>query len=97
MELSPRQTIIVAILVLYFGKFLTSKVAFLREYNIPEPVSGGLIASILFGALYGVFDLEFQFALQLRDTLLITFFTTIGLSSKFATLIQGGKPLLRLD
>jgi ESS family glutamate:Na+ symporter len=96
MELSPRQTIIVAILVLYFGKFLTSKVAFLREYNIPEPVSGGLIASILFGALYGVFDLEFQFALQLRDTLLITFFTTIGLSSKFATLIQGGKPLLIL-
>ena len=96
MEFSPRQTIIVAILVLYFGKFLTSKVAFLREYNIPEPVSGGLIASILFGALYGVFDLEFQFALQLRDTLLITFFTTIGLSSKFATLIQGGKTLLIL-
>ena len=96
MEFSPRQTIIVAILVLYFGKFLTSKVAFLREYNIPEPVSGGLIASILFVALYGVFDLEFQFALQLRDTLLITFFTTIGLSSKFATLIQGGKTLLIL-
>ena len=96
MELGPRQTIIVAILVLYFGKFLTSKVAFLREYNIPEPVSGGLIASILFAALYGVFDLEFQFALQLRDTLLITFFTTIGLSSKFAALIQGGKTLLIL-
>lgn len=95
-ELGPRQTVIVAILVLFLGKYLTSKIAFLREYNIPEPVSGGLIASILFGILFGAFDLEFQFALGLRDTLLIMFFTTIGLSSKFSTLIQGGKPLLIL-
>ena len=96
MDLSPRQTVIVAILVLFLGKYLTSKIAFLREYNIPEPVSGGLIASILFGILYAAFDLEVQFALGLRDALLITFFTTIGLSSKFSTLVRGGKPLLVL-
>ena len=95
-ELSPRATGVVAILVLFLGKYLTSKVAFLREYNIPEPVSGGLIASILFGVAYGVFGLEFDFALGLRDALLITFFTTIGLSSKFSTLVEGGKPLLIL-
>ena len=96
MDLSPRQTIIVAILVLFLGKFLTSKIEFLREYNIPEPVSGGLIASILFGILYGAFDIELSFALQLRDSLLVTFFTTIGLSSRVSTLVEGGKPLLIL-
>ncbi|MCH7933601.1 MAG: sodium/glutamate symporter [Gemmatimonadetes bacterium] len=96
LELDPRETVVVAILVLFFGKYLTSKVAFLREYNIPEPVSGGLIASILFGLAYGVFGLEINFALGLRDALLITFFTTIGLSSKFSTLVEGGKPLLIL-
>jgi len=96
MDLSPRQTIIVAILVLFLGKFLTSKIEFLREYNIPEPVSGGLIASILFGILYGAFDIELSFALQLRDSLLVTFFTTIGLSSRVSTLVEGGKPLLLL-
>ena len=95
-ELSPRQTVIAAILVLFLGKYLTSRVAFLREYNIPEPVSGGLIASILFGLVYAVFGLEYQFALGVRDVLLITFFTTIGLSSKFSTLAEGGKPLLIL-
>jgi len=95
-ELNPRQTVIVAILVLYLGKYLTKKLAFLRDYNIPEPVSGGLIASIAFGLLYALFDLEIRFALDLRDTLLVTFFTTIGLSSRFYTLIQGGKPLLIL-
>jgi ESS family glutamate:Na+ symporter len=96
MQLGENETVIIAILVLFFGKFLTGKVRFLREYNIPEPVSGGLIASLVFGALYLFFDLEFRFALELRDTLLIVFFTTIDLSSRFTTLIQGGKPLLVL-
>ena len=96
MELTPRETIVVAILVLFLGKYLTSKIAFLREYNIPEPVSGGLIAAILFGIAYGAFDVEVLFALDLRDTLLIVFFTTIGLSSKLSTLAAGGKPLLIL-
>ncbi len=94
--LDSRQTVMVAILVLFLGKYLTSHVRFLREYNIPEPVSGGLIASMLFGALYATIGLELQFALGVRDTLLIVFFTTIGLSSKFSTLVEGGKPLLIL-
>lgn len=41
MNLTPRQTVIVAILILFLGKFINRKVAFLREYNIPEPVIGG--------------------------------------------------------
>jgi ESS family glutamate:Na+ symporter len=96
MQLGEHETIIIAILVLFLGKYLTGRIRFLREYNIPEPVSGGLLASLAFGAMYLFFDLEFNFALELRDALLIVFFTTIGLSSRFATLIQGGKPLLIL-
>ncbi|MDX2319248.1 MAG: sodium/glutamate symporter [Moritella sp.] len=96
MELDVRQTVIVAILVLFIGKYLTRKVALLQEYNIPEPVSGGLIASIVFAILYGVFDIELLFSLAVRDTLLIVFFTIIGLSSRFSTLLKGGKPLIIL-
>ena len=91
--LDGRQTIVLAILVLYLGKLLTGKIAFLREFNIPEPVSGGLIASGVFGLLYAVFDLNVDFALDVRDELLIAFFTTIGLSSRFQTLLKGGKQL----
>lgn len=95
-QLDGRQTVIIAILVLFLGKYLTARLAFLRDYNIPEPVSGGLIASIIAGLLYGFAELELRFALALRDVLLITFFTTIGLSSKVSTLMRGGKPLLLL-
>ena len=91
--LDGRQTIVLAIFVLFFGKFLTSKIPFLRNYNIPEPVSGGLIASIVFGLIYGIFDLQFEFALDVRNELLIAFFTTIGLSSRLSTLLKGGAQL----
>ncbi len=93
MVLDGRQTIIIAILVLYLGKLLIGRVAFLRNFNIPEPVVGGLIASIVFGLIYAIFDLQFEFALGVRDELLIAFFTTIGLSSRFETLLKGGAQL----
>ena len=91
--LDGRQTIVLAILVLYLGKLLNQKINFLRNYNIPEPVTGGLIASVVFGLIYVVFDLKFQFALDVRNELLIAFFTTIGLSSRFETLLKGGAQL----
>jgi ESS family glutamate:Na+ symporter len=91
--LDGRQTIILAILVLFLGKYIIGKTAFLRNFNIPEPVVGGLIASIIFGLLYAIFNLQFEFALGVRDELLIAFFTTIGLSSRFETLLKGGAQL----
>ena len=79
--------------MLYFGKLINAKINFLREFNIPEPVTGGLIASILFGLIYAIFNLQFDFALDVRNELLIAFFTTIGLSSRFETLLKGGVQL----
>ncbi|KZX56149.1 sodium/glutamate symporter [Halioglobus sp. HI00S01] len=96
MELDPRQTLIVAILVLYLGRYLNGRVHLLRNYNIPEPVTGGLLASLLFGLLYALADTEVTFDMANRDMLLIVFFTTIGLSSRIDVLKQGGKSLLIL-
>ena len=95
-ELDSRQTLIVAILVLFLGKKLNKEVKFLREYNIPEPVTGGVIASLVFGFIYFFAETEIIFTLTDRDTLLLIFFTTIGLSSRISTLIEGGKSLLIL-
>ncbi len=96
MELSARQTIIIAILVLFIGKYLNKKIGLLQNYNIPEPVTGGVLASLIFAFIYFSFDFNFAFALESRDSLLIVFFTTIGLSSRFSTLVQGGKSLVIL-
>lgn len=92
--LDPRQTIIMAILVLFLGKYLTRKIALFREYNIPEPVTGGVLISLLMGMVFYLFDFYLVFNLQGRDTFLLIFFTSIGLSSRLATLIAGGRALL---
>ena len=96
MELDSRQTIIAAILVLFLGKYLNKKIAFLRKYNIPEPVTGGLVASLFFGLLYFAFHLDIRFSNHYRDILLIVFFTAIGLSTEVKSILKGGKALLIL-
>ncbi|WP_455223132.1 sodium/glutamate symporter [Kaarinaea lacus] len=94
--LSPRQTIIIAILVLYLGKYLNRKIDFFREFNIPEPVTGGVLVSLILGAVYAIFNVYFEFALEERDNFLIIFFTCIGLSSRISTLLEGGRALVIL-
>lgn len=86
----------IAILVYFLGVRLNKQFAFLRHYNIPEPVSGGLMVATLALVAYGVFDKEISFSLGARDYLLYCFFTAIGLNARFSDLAKGGKPLLIL-
>lgn len=96
MVFNSRETVILAILVLFLGKFVNQRVSFFQTYSIPEPVTGGVIASVFFSALYFIFDLSIGFSLEQRDALLVVFFTCVGLSARFSTLLQGGKALLTL-
>lgn len=86
----------IGIVVFLLGMRLNKRVGFLRHYNIPEPVTGGLIAASLVFLLYIATGLEVEFELQARDVLLVYFFTTIGLNAKISDLIAGGRPLLIL-
>jgi glutamate:Na+ symporter, ESS family len=84
------------IVVLFVGKRLNDAIGFLREFSIPEPVTGGLLFSILFGLVYAVSGVEVEFALGARDFLLVYFFTTIGINASLKDLAAGGKPLVIL-
>ena len=84
------------IIVLFVGKQVNDKVAFLREFSIPEPVTGGLLFSILFGIVYAATGVAVEFNLAARDFLLVYFFTTIGINASLKDLLDGGKPLVVL-
>ena len=86
----------IGIVVLFVGKRLNEQVGFLREFSIPEPVTGGLLFSVLFGLLYAASGIAVQFELQARDVLLVYFFTTIGINASARDLLAGGLPLLIL-
>ncbi|MCF6210689.1 MAG: sodium/glutamate symporter [Gammaproteobacteria bacterium] len=89
-------TFTIGIMVYFSGRLLTQRVGFLREYNIPEPVTGGILASLVTLALFLIFNIELSFEMDIRNTLLIYFFTAIGLNARFSDLLKGGKPLLIL-
>ncbi len=86
-------TLNLAILVLALGKWLTKRIALLREFNIPEPVTSGLLICAVTAILHGTTGIEIGFNLATRDFLLLYFFAAIGLNSDLATLRAGGKPL----
>ncbi len=96
MEFDQRQTLILAILVLFAGRWLNRRLRPLREWNIPEPVTGGLLASLAFGILYLALGVQASFTMDARDVLLIVFFTTIGLSANVRMLAAGGWMLVVL-
>jgi ESS family glutamate:Na+ symporter len=81
------------IVVLFVGKRLNQVVPLLREFSIPEPVTGGLLFSVLFALVYFLTGVGVEFDLAARDFLLVYFFTTIGINASFRDLIDGGKPL----
>ncbi len=92
-DFSTQNTLLLAILVLFIGKLINRKVPFFRDYDIPEPVTGGLFVSIIFGLLH-MQDIELVFDTNLRNSLLLAFFTSVGLSARLGTLIQGGRALI---
>ena len=83
-------TLVAASLVLLLGRGLVTRVGFLRTYNIPEPVAGGLVVALVLLALRSL-DIQVRFDTSLQTPLMLAFFATIGLSADFASLKKGGR------
>lgn len=89
-ELDMAQTFGVAAVFLVLGEFIKNRVNVLSRYFIPSPIIGGLLVSLiaLVGYLNNAFTIEFN--ADIRNFLLIVFFTTIGFSASFELLKKGG-------
>jgi len=89
-ELDFYGTLVAASLVLLLGRGLVTRVGFLRAYNIPEPVAGGLVVTLVLLTLRAI-EVEVRFDTSLQTPLMLAFFATIGLSADFASLKKGGR------
>ena len=56
-------------------------------------MTGGLLCSIIVAIVDSIGGPKITFDLAIRDTLLMVFFTTIGISAKFSRLKAGGKAM----
>ncbi|MEM9475377.1 MAG: sodium/glutamate symporter [Pseudomonadota bacterium] len=89
-------TFTLGMIVYFAGAALTKRIRVLRDFNIPEPVTGGFAAALAVWAFVAIAQRSVAFELDTRDHLLVVFFTTIGLNARVSDLVRGGKPLLIL-
>lgn len=91
---STIQTMALAVIVFYLGKFLNNKFKFLKNNCIPDAVTGGTLFSffILLGHETGSFS--FIFEDSIKDIFMIAFFTTVGFSASIKLLKKAGLPVL---
>ncbi|MBO9490300.1 sodium/glutamate symporter [Endozoicomonas sp. G2_1] len=89
-EVGIIETLLVALVILFVGYFFNNKIAFLRNNNIPEPVVGGIVFSLIAAVAHFGFDFHLQFDMSFKNPLMTLFFTTVGLGASFSLLIKGG-------
>src|SRR5688572_18610294 len=81
-------------LVFFLGRLLVAQVPALKRLNIPAPVVGGGLVAIVLALVDGLLHVKLGFNLALKDTLLLMFFTTVGLAADARMLLKGGPRLL---
>jgi ESS family glutamate:Na+ symporter len=92
----PFLAVTAGILVLFVGKALNRRFGLLREYNIPEPVTGGLLIAVTLWLVYAVSGWRIVFDMAARDVLLVYFFAILGINARISELRRGGRLLVVL-
>ena len=95
-EIDAFHSATLAILLLAVGKIVMLNAPLLRVYSIPEAVIGGVICAAAVALIHVFLGSTIQFDLEVRNFLLLLFFSGIGLKSDVRSLVQGGRPLLVL-
>ena len=86
----------IGVVAYFVGVLTTQRVKFLRDFSIPEPVTGGFIAGAVISLVYLVFNIEIGFDLTTRDRLLVIFFAAVGINTRLADLVAGGRTMVVL-
>lgn len=87
--IGPLESFLVAMCVLFLGRYINFKVPILKQFSIPEPIVGGLVmASIL--TLLHFYKVDVRFDLPLQNTFMLMFFATVGLAANYTQLVKGG-------
>lgn len=87
-------TLIAAVIVLLLGRFLVNHIKFLKRYNIPEPVAGGLVAAVISLIVHNLWGYSITTSSDLQTSFMLVFFASIGLSANFSKLKEGGIALV---
>ena len=89
-QLNMAETVGFAIVLLLLGRWIKRKVNFFERFFIPAPVIGGTLFSIIILIGHQTETFTFTFNDDIKNLLMIAFFTTVGFSASLKILKKGG-------
>jgi len=93
MNLDPLHSLLAAVVVLLIGTVVNRRVGVLSKYNIPDPITGGLLFSAVASVAWAATDFQVTIDQTIKPTLLLMFFAGVGMCADLRMLKQGGKAL----
>lgn len=93
MQLESLPSLLAALAVLLVGTLLNRHIGPLARYNIPDPVTGGLLFAMLASALAASSSFRIELNQTIKPVLLLLFFAGVGMGADLRQLKRGGKAL----
>ncbi|HEX6691716.1 MAG TPA: sodium/glutamate symporter [Burkholderiales bacterium] len=94
MNLDPLSSLFAAVIVLLMGALVNRRVALLAKYNIPDPITGGLLFAAVASVVLAFSSFKLGIDQTIKPTLLLMFFAGVGMCADLRSLGKGGKALL---
>jgi ESS family glutamate:Na+ symporter len=87
-------SLLAGLVVLLIGTLVNRRVALLSRYNIPDPITGGLLFAALAALAWAAASFRVQIDQTVKPVLLLMFFAGVGMSADLRLLKRGGRALV---
>jgi ESS family glutamate:Na+ symporter len=94
MRLDPLSSLLAALAVLLVGTLLNRRIGLLARYNIPDPITGGLLFAGVASVVGATTGWRLEIDQTLKPVLLLLFFAGVGMGADLRQLKRGGKALM---
>jgi len=93
MSLNPVTSLLAALITLLIGALINRRVGILSKYNIPDPITGGLLFAVIASILLATTKFQITMEQSIKPVLLLMFFGGVGMTADLRMLSRGGKAL----
>src|SRR5262245_28770757 len=93
-NLDPLASVFAALVVLLIGTLVNRRISFLSRYNIPDPITGGLLFAVVASIIWAAAGFKAQIDQTIKPVLLLMFFAGVGMCADLRMLRHGGKALV---
>ena len=94
MKVGALGSLLAALIVLLVGTMINRRVSILSRYNIPDPITGGLVFAAVASLVWLAASVKVDIDQTFKPVLLLMFFAGVGMCADLRMLGRGGRALV---